>query len=171
MQMTFRCILGRLSGLFVALLLLACEGESDPMRELALQKLQVGVATEAEVTNIMGKPVFRWENPDSTITLEYPMGPQGVRTWMASVSLNGVLVGLDQVLTDDNFKRIVPGMAQEDVRRMLGKPQSVVQFKRNNEEVWDWKYQHGHEARFFNVHFDMNTKVVQKTSFSEIFNR
>jgi hypothetical protein len=44
----------------------------------------------------------------------------------------------------------------------------VVQFARKNEEVWDWKYHYVHEDRLFNVHFDITTKQVVRTSISEI---
>jgi hypothetical protein len=51
---------------------------------------------------------------------------------------------------------------------MLGKPRSVVQFKRKNEEVWDWRYISRHEQRLFNVHFDITSGNVTGTSHSDI---
>jgi hypothetical protein len=62
-------------------------------------------------------------------------------------------------------------MSSDEVRRMLGRPRSVVQFSRKNEEVWDWKYRYVHEERLFNVHFDIDTKKVVRTSISEMLGR
>lgn len=172
MQTVLSRIVGRLTALCVVVMLLACDGSGDwMMRERNLVKLQVGVATEADVKKIMGWPNEIWKNPDNTRTLSYPMGPQGVNTWMVNVSLNDIVTSVTQVLTEENFGTITPGMTEDEIRRLLGKPKSVVQFKRLNEEVWDWKYRNVYEERFFNVHFDINTRRVVKTSYSEIFNR
>ncbi len=172
MLTVFCHILSRLTALCVAVMLLGCNFNGDwMMRERNLTKLQVGVATEADVIKTMGHPEKVWKNADSTRTLEYPMGPEGIHTWMVSVSLNGILTSVIQVLTEEDFAGIASGMTQDDVRRRLGRPKSVVQFKRKGEEVWDWKYKNVYEERFFNVHFDIKSGLVAKTSFSEIFNR
>jgi outer membrane protein assembly factor BamE (lipoprotein component of BamABCDE complex) len=163
---------GRLILICMTTFLLACEdGENWMMRERNLAKLTTGVATEEEIVRIMGTPADTWFNPDSTRTLSYPMGPEGIHTWMVTVSIGGILQDREQVLTDAKFQQIPIGATREEVRRILGKPKSVVQFKRMNEEVWDWKYRHVHEDRLFNVHFDMTSGKVVRTSFSEIFTR
>lgn len=172
MQTLLTRILSRLTVLCVAVMLLACDFNGDSMlRERNLAKLQVGMATEADVTKVMGTPGRVWHNPDSTRTLEYPMGPMGIHTWMVTLSLNGILTSVDQVLTEDNFDTINAGMTHEQISRLLGKPKSIVQFKRKDEEVWDWKYKNVYEERLFNVHFDIKTGLVVKTSYSEIFTR
>jgi hypothetical protein len=55
-------------------------------------------------------------------------------------------------------------MSQVEVRRMLGRPRTVIPFPRKNEEVWDWRYLNGTTVRLFNVHFDMNSGKVVRTS-------
>lgn len=133
-----------------------------------MDKLNKGISGEADVRAVMGTPDHVREDAAGGRVLEYPKGPQGVRTWMFHIGANGTLVDYQQVLTDDNFRRIAPGMAREEVRNLLGRPRSIVPFRRQNEEVWDWKYQHVHEERLLNVHFDLQTGKVVRMSVSEI---
>jgi hypothetical protein len=116
---------------------------------------------------VMGKPETVWEEEDGTRTLEYPKGPEGARTWMFIIDRHGKLQDYQQVLTMQNFARIQPGMPKDDVRRLLGKPGGIVQFRRKNEEVWDWRFLDGVDTKMFNVHFDMSTGKVTQTSISQ----
>ena len=87
---------------------------------------------------------------------------------MFTIAPDGKLRDYQQVLTQENFSRIQPGMSRDDVRRLLGQPGSVAQFKRKNEEVWDWRFLDGVETRMFNVHFDMSSGKVTQTSIMEV---
>lgn len=158
-----------LASLIVAVMAIsACDRNGDPIEEFGLDKLQKGVSTETEVRTIMGQPATVWDDGDGARTLEYPKGPEGIRTWMFAINAMGTMIDYRQVLTDENFAKVVPNLSQEEVRRMLGRPRNVVTFKRKHEEVWDWKYHHVHEDRLFNVHFDMTSQQVVGTSFSDI---
>ncbi|WP_290971483.1 outer membrane protein assembly factor BamE [Herbaspirillum sp.] len=157
-------------GAFVAAVaMFGCDRNGNPIEEFGLDKLQKGISTEADVRGVMGQPDTVWDDGNGARTLEYPKGPQGIRTWMFAIGASGTLIDYKQVLTQENFDTIRPGMSSDEVRRMLGRPRSVVQFARKNEEVWDWKYRYVHEDRLFNVHFDIGTKKVVRTSISEIF--
>lgn len=154
--------------LLAGLVLAGCDRDGNPIEEFGLDKLQKGISTETDVRGVMGSPGTIWDDGDGAHTLEYPKGPEGIRTWMFAINSVGTMIDYRQVLTDDNFSKVLPNLSQQEVRRMLGRPRSVVQFKRKNEEVWDWKYRHVHEDRLFNVHFDMITRQVVGTSFSDI---
>src|SRR5450830_982819 len=149
------------------LALLGCDRDGNPLQEFGMDKLNKGISTEAEVRGVMGQPDSVRE-AGGVRTLEYPKGPQGVRTWMFQIGADGKLSDYQQVLTDDNFGKIHKGMTREQVRNLLGRPRTVVPFARKKEEVWDWKYLHVHEERLFNVHFDMDTGKVVRMSISEI---
>jgi len=159
---------GKLIAVCTALFLSACGREGVWSGDFGLDKLQKGVATEAQVRSLMGEPDSVHEDGGGIRTLEYPKGPQGITTWMVRIDADGVMSGYEQVLTDQQFARVQVGMTREQVRRVLGRPRSVVPFQRKQEEVWDWKYQQAHEQRLFNVHFDMHTGTVRTTSISEI---
>jgi outer membrane protein assembly factor BamE (lipoprotein component of BamABCDE complex) len=147
-----------------AVLLFGCDKNGNPIQEFGLDKLEKGVSTEGDVRTVMGQPDTVREETDGSRTLEYPKGPEGARTWMFVIDSSGKLRDYMQVLTEENFARIAPGMSKEEVRRRLGRPRSVVPFPRMNEEVWDWRYLSGTSARLFNVHFDMTTGQVKRLS-------
>jgi outer membrane protein assembly factor BamE (lipoprotein component of BamABCDE complex) len=156
--------------LALSLLAVACDKQGRPIEEFGLDKLAKGISSEADVRMVMGRPDTVWEEDDGSRTLEYPKGPEGARTWNFAIDPSGKLRDYKQVLTEENFARIKPGMSKDEVRRMLGKPRSVAQYKRKNEEAWDWRYLSGAEARLFNVHFDMTTGKVRNTSNSDAAN-
>jgi outer membrane protein assembly factor BamE (lipoprotein component of BamABCDE complex) len=156
--------------LWLALSVLAagCDNNGRPIEEMGLDKLAKGISTEAEVRSVMGQPDTVWEEEDGARTLEYPKGPSGQRTWMFEIGKDGKLKDYTQVLTEERFARITPGMSKDDVRRLLGRPLSVVQFRLKQEEVWDWLYRDQTQMRrLFNVHYDIASGKVTGTSSSE----
>ena len=159
---------GNLLAVCAAVMVSACGDGSDWSGEFGLKKLQKGVATEAQVRNLMGVPETIYQEDAGARTLEYPKGPEGVTTWMVKIAADGVMMDYEQVLTQAQFDKVHMGMSREQVRRLLGRPRSVVPFQRKQEEVWDWKYQHVHEQRLFNVHFDIDSGKVRAVSISEI---
>lgn len=154
----------------VAGLLSGCDRQGRPIEEFGLDKLAKGVSSEADVRMVMGQPETVWEEDDGTRMLQYPKGPEGTRTWEFTIDKSGKLQDYRQLLTQETFVRVRQGMGRDEVRRMLGKPRTVVQFKLKNEEVWDWKYQDVTQPRLFNVHFDMTSGKVTGTSNSDALN-
>ncbi len=154
----------------MALLVGGCDREGQPVQEFGLEKLAVGVSTEADVRLAMGPPETTWEEENGARILEYPKGPEGAHTWIFSIDTRGKLVEYHQALTPQNLARVQPGMSRDDVRRLLGKPRTVVPFKRLNEEVWDYRFLDNQQPRLFNVHLDQGTGKVTKTSSSDIGN-
>jgi outer membrane protein assembly factor BamE (lipoprotein component of BamABCDE complex) len=151
-----------------AFLLTACDRQGRPIEEFGLEKLTKGISTESDVRMAMGQPDTVWEEEDGTRSLEYPKGPMGHRTWFFTIGKDGKLQDYRQVLTEENFAGIKPGMSKDSVRRMLGRPRSVVQFRLKNEEVWDWLYlEPATTRRLFNVHFDIDSGKVMRTSSSD----
>ncbi|HEY0845261.1 MAG TPA: outer membrane protein assembly factor BamE [Noviherbaspirillum sp.] len=148
----------------------ACDRQGRPIDEFGLDRLAKGISSEGDVRSIMGQPETVWEEDDGTRFLQYPKGPEGTRTWEFRIDSSGKLTEYRQLLTEANFARIGPGMGRDEVRRLLGKPRSVAQYRLKNEEVWDWLYQATTAPRLFNVHFDMTTGKVTRTSSSEALN-
>lgn len=150
----------------VVLVLLACEGNNDMFREFRLKRLSPGIATEQEVRDIMGQPAQSWMQPDGSQTLVYPMGPMGVHTWMVTTG-NGMVRKIDQVLTQDTFDKVLPGMTTDEVTRLLGKPRRIVPFEGSGQVVWDWRFRDALGEHFFNVHFEATSQRVKTTSYTD----
>ncbi|RJF98497.1 outer membrane protein assembly factor BamE domain-containing protein [Noviherbaspirillum saxi] len=153
-----------------ALLKFGCDRQGNPIQEFGLDKLAKGVSSEADVRMVMGQPDTVWEEEDGSRALQYPKGPEGVRTWEFIIDKSGKLKDYRQLLSPETFARIKPGMSRDEVRRVLGKPRTVQQYKLKNEEAWDWRYLEGTTERFFNVHFDMSTGKVTQTSSMDALN-
>jgi outer membrane protein assembly factor BamE (lipoprotein component of BamABCDE complex) len=136
---------------------------------LALKGLTPGISTEEQIRDQMGKPETERTFTDGSKRLEYPRGPQGLNTYMVDIDRDGKLQSITQVLTAENFAKIRPGMTEDEVRRLLGKPGQVAVFPLKPETVWSWKWREGGvtEEAFFNVHFDQFHKVYT-TSRSDV---
>lgn len=148
----------------LSLLGTGCDREGRPLQELGLEKLAVGVSSEGDVRNAMGKPETTWEDENGTRILEYPKGPEGSRTWIFTIDNVGKLTSYHQALSPENLARVKPGMSRDDIRRLLGKPRTVVNFNRLKEEVWDYRILENQESRLFNVHMDQTSGRVTRTS-------
>ena len=120
-----------------------------------LEALKPGFSTAQEVRARLGPPAAEWPNPDGGATWEYPRGPEGTHCWMLTLDQRGVLLKIDQSLTEENFARIAQGWNGEQVRRLLGKPANETSFPLKPEVVWEWRIDPataGNRA-FFHVHF------------------
>ena len=110
---------------------------------LLLKGLTPGVSTLAQVREQMGNPETERVFDDGSRRLEYPRGPQGLKTWMIDIGPNGRLVAITQALTAENFAKIRIGMSEDEVRRLLGKPGQVAGYRLKKETVWSWKWLEG----------------------------
>lgn len=125
-------------------------------------------ASEAEATRLAhAAPGFEWKNADGTRTLEYSNEPvDGDACFMVTVDAAGKVLKVEQVVTDANIARIRTGMTQDEVRRILGAPRSVVHFPLSGEDVWDWNTGHGSVSLNlirFNAHFKQGQLVRTST--------
>jgi outer membrane protein assembly factor BamE (lipoprotein component of BamABCDE complex) len=117
---------------------------------------------EMQVQARMGKPDTVRKNSDGSETWEYPLGPAGRQTYMVTVGSDHAVKEVRQVLSDEYFAQVRPGMSRDQVRRLLGKPGDVSVFTARDEEVWSWRYQQ-QNPMFFNVMFDRSAGTVRTT--------
>lgn len=131
----------------------------DPQR---ISELEEGVATEADVRAKFGEPEKVWDAPGGARVFEYNRQPQGHRNYMITIGADGRMSALRQVLTPENFARVQPGMAMEDVRRMLGKPMKTMRFDLSRESAWDWRFlQPPSTSMVFTVYFNPDGAVLR----------
>ncbi len=162
-------------GLFAALGgLLGC----DPQR---IAELEEGVATEADVRARFGEPEKIWDATDmaklpqpgaaavpGARTLEYNRQPAGAVNYMITMGPDGKMSSLRQVLKEQTFTQILPGMPMETVRKMLGKPMKVQAYPLKQQTNYDWRYLvPPNSPTIFTVVFDQNLMVVSTASVLE----
>jgi hypothetical protein len=146
------------SHLFLALLAAGCASYDG-------RGLRPGVSSEAEVRGLMGPPAIEVAGDDGGKRLAYPRGPLGTQTFMAEVGRDGTLQSIRQVLNDDTFNGIRPGLTREDILRRIGPPGETMQFSLSGNTAWDYRFvdSWGYLA-VFSVTFDPNGTVVSKIS-------
>jgi hypothetical protein len=130
----------------------------------SLPNLQPGVATEADATALAGKPTYVWQNPDGTHTLEYSQQPgNGDIAYKVTVDANDKVRKVENMVVEENAKRIERGMTHDQVRRIMGTPRRVINYALSGEEVWDWNvpFEPRDEPRVrINAHFK-DDKVIR----------
>lgn len=114
------------------LFLTACSGYAPPAN--------VNSLTQDQLVAQMGQP-DKVRPIASGTRLEFPRGPMGHHTWFVDVAPDGKILKSEQVLTEDNFNRITPGLSQQEVRDILGRASHIQGLGRARGEVWSYRYE------------------------------
>jgi hypothetical protein len=117
---------------------------------------------EMQVRSRLGKPDTVRKNSDGSETWEYPQGPLGRETYMVTMGSDHAAKEVRQVLREEYFSMVRPGMSREEVRQLLGRPGEVMVFRARDEEVWSWRYLE-QNPMYFNVLFDRSSGTVRIT--------
>lgn len=134
---------------------------------LLFRDIQLGTSTEDDIRRSAGKPETVRDLEGGGRRLEYPRGPAGAYTYMVTIDAAGKVATVEQVLTEAHFAQVVPGMTQDQVRVLLGRPSQENRFSLKNETVWGWRWQaESTRQAMFNVHFAGGERVTG-TSHSE----
>ncbi len=145
-----------------ALLLAACA-------HTGFNTLMPGVTTEAQVQAQFGPPDMSWTDADGSRQLEYSGQPNGFFCHMVFIAPDGKLREVRQTFNEATYARIVPGMTQEAVRRLLGHADTSVRFDlKPDEEVWSWRLEEtGEKIVYFNAYFDRAGQVLRSEKLIE----
>ena len=123
----------------------------DPQR---VEKLEEGVSTEAQVRKEFGEPANIMLEADGSRSLEYPRQPEGWTNYLIKIGPDGKLSSLRQLLNEDNFARVQPGLSGMQVRAMLGRPAKLQHYDLKDEDVMSWRFKpRGQESKLFSVTF------------------
>jgi hypothetical protein len=100
-----------------------------------------GSTTQSAVRASLGAPGKTYPAPGGGVIWAYPTGPMGEQTWMARFDDKGTLIKFEQVLDQEHFWGIRPGMDGAQVGAILGPPSSEMRFDRLRQVSWDYRYQ------------------------------
>lgn len=122
-----------------------------------------GVTTEAELRAKLGAPGMSWNEPDGGRQLEYSGQPMGTFCHMVFIAPDGKVREVRQVFTEANFALVVPGMTQDEVRRLLGRPEEIVRYHfKPDEEEWSWRIEETTEKWvYFNAYFGRDGRLLR----------
>ena len=146
----------RLTIACAALLVLA---GCDPAR---VAKLEEGVSTETQVRQQFGEPVTVTVQPDGARVMDYPRQPEGWTNYRITIGPDGKMSSLRQLLHADNFARVHPGLATEQVRELLGRPAKMQPWPLKNETEWQWRFHPDvNRSQLFSVYFGPDSRVLR----------
>lgn len=138
----------------------ACDQYGRPLEHPGIDRLKPGISGELDVRGVFGVPEMIVEERDGTRTLQYPQGPEGPRTFFATLGVDGKLIRVWNVLVPETFAKIVPGMPRDDVRLLLGRPGNQQFYALKQQTAWEWKIVDAGSDKRFHVMFDAAGKVV-----------
>jgi hypothetical protein len=111
----------------------------------------------------MGAPPGRRALPDGGKRLEFARGPLGYDTFMLDFDAQGRLLRSEQVLTEQNFAKIQPGMTTDEVLALLGRPAEITGYgwhERRN--AWGYRYWNSF-CQWFQIGVNLQGKVVDSS--------
>ncbi len=111
----------------------------------------------SDVIEAMGKPDREIRLTEGT-RLEFPRGPKGKHTYFVNFDEQGKLVSWQQVLTEERFKKILPGMPEEEIVNLIGSGKERFGLARNRGYVWSYRYQTP-LCQWFQIEFTAEKKV------------
>jgi hypothetical protein len=118
-------------------------------------------STLSEVRAKVGSPTDVRFDENGDELWEYAGGPRGTETYLVRASPDGRVQAVTQLLTEEQFAKIVPRqMAKRDVRQLLGRPSD--QAFLYNGTSWSWRGDFRGQKGYFVVHFDRNDVVLDK---------
>jgi outer membrane protein assembly factor BamE (lipoprotein component of BamABCDE complex) len=98
------------------------------------------LATSSNAHAARAEPAASVVMPDGTQRRFYTTGPAGTLTYREVISVEGKLLARTQVLTDDNFARIRPGMLASEVLASIGPPYAKSRFESTKTTAWDYHF-------------------------------
>jgi hypothetical protein len=137
------------NSLLLCLLLAACSGFAPPNALIGMSRDQLLAR--------MGQPDIERQYSDAA-RLEFPSGPFGKHTWFVYLDAGGHVSRAEQALNEQSFILINPGMSQDDVRKILGRPGEVQLLGRSRGVVWSYRYENN-SCLWFQVELSMEQQV------------
>jgi outer membrane protein assembly factor BamE (lipoprotein component of BamABCDE complex) len=134
-----------LAALLVAALFSGCASYSG-------RGLVPGQSSAKDVETLMGRPAERLTIAGGDSVWYYPRGPFGKETFAVRLNPQGVVVSVEQRLTVENVRKLVPGVSTtKDVRELFGPPSQVQHMRLQQREAWRWLMDNGYMIDHFLV--------------------
>ncbi len=126
-----RALLLTIFALCIAAIVSACAGYA-PSNNLVGQH-RVSVIQE------LGQPEREYAI-EGKKKLHFPRGPGGRHTYFVYLNDEDKVIEWEQVLTEERFNQIVPGMSKEQVIDLIGISRITNSLARNRGYVWHYRY-------------------------------
>lgn len=98
-----------------------------------------GTSTAAEVESTMGMPAEKLAESGGDSVWFYPGGRLLRETYAVRIGANGVVRSVEQRLTEENIRKIVPGTTTiQEVRALMGPPSHVAYYPLKKLNSWSY---------------------------------
>lgn len=111
-----------------------------------------------ETIAALGKPNPMPAELHAAERLDFPRGPFGKHTYSVYFDELGRVSGFRQLLTDENFEKIIPGMDAAEVIHLIGISKDTFLLGRDRGYVWSYRYDTP-LCRWFQIEFTLENKV------------
>ena len=119
-----------------------------------------------EILRVMGPPTAAYGMPDGHERLEYTRQPAGRHTFMVDLDAGGRLAHWENVLDEQHFAAIVPGMRAPDVLRLIGPPSFTARYARPSPgTTWNYRFETIQRCIVFQVDFNDATGQVLESAY------
>jgi hypothetical protein len=95
--------------------------------------------SRASVIQKLGQPEREYL-VDGKKKLQFPRGPGGSHTYFVYLDNEDQVLSWEQVLTEERFNQIAPGMTKDQVIDLIGVSKITYQLARERGEVWHYRY-------------------------------
>lgn len=120
-------------------------------------------ASRDEVIAQLGPPDPAPRDLSTASRLDFPRGPYGKHTYSVYFDESGRVNGFRQLLTEENFAKIKPGMTTGQVVDLIGVSRDTFGLARNRGFVWNYRYITPF-CQWFQVEFTLEN-TVRSTGF------
>lgn len=117
----------------------------------------IGLSREEVITQ-MGKPYPAPPDLSQAQRLDFPRGPFGKHTYSLQFDANGKVISYKQLLTEENFRQITPGMDVGEVIERIGMSRDTFKIGRGRGYVWNFRYITP-LCQWFQIEFTAENKV------------
>lgn len=116
----------------------------------------------AAVRARMGPATEESQSPDGGRVWWFVRGPLGLHTYRVEFDQVEQVRSIAQVLTEENFRKILAGQSTgDDVLALIGRPREEMRFPRLDETVWTWRYKDGTFNKYLHVYLGPD-RVVRR---------
>lgn len=117
----------------------------------------IGMSRE-EVITAMGTPYPLPTELDQAPRLDFPRGPSGKHTYRVQFDAEGKATSYQQLLKEENFGQIKPGLDVNEVIELIGMSRDSFGLARQRGYVWNYRY-FTPLCRWFQIEFTAENKV------------
>ncbi len=121
--------------------------------------------TRAEAISRLGNPNPMPSDLDTAQRLDFPRGPFGKHTYSVYFDERGKVANFRQLLSEENFAKIVRGMDASDVVTLIGVSKDRFMLARDRGYVWNYRYETP-LCFWFQIEFTLEDKV-RSTGYSK----